>query len=406
MQSRRAVTTGQIRAAAVHEFATVGPRALSMQGIAKRAYISIGAVYERWPNSEACILDLVTNELPDRVTAITQPWIDVHGDTTGLVESDLADPARLADLRFIMECAFAARDDERLRTVVATEIRRLGATIASRLGLAEIDPETGWWMASTWLGHALLVTSGCPIPATFVPELAIVMSRLPEVQQSQHDTARPETPSDFLAPDPTPPLAQDTTGDALVQAAADVILTHGVNEADTRRIAQEAGVSTGAIYRRYAGRGEVLDDVLRAELTPERYAWVQDFIAAVAQPDGLTAGARYLAGLIARNWQDERSATLLLEITVAAHTDPQVLAGVMREITKVADSRTALLEQFVDIGLIRDDVSASTLAWLFQISPVGMRILASIGMVPTQEALTRLMEAYLHFLLADGTQPE
>ena len=400
---RREQTTSQIRSAAITEFSEVGPRAFSLQGVAKRAFVSIGAVYERWPNSDACIADLVTTELPPHVDDITDSWTSGQQPIVGLVQRDLTDALALDDLRFIVECVFAARDRPDLRPYVESEIRRLGDAVARRIDLDGITPTAAWWASSTWLGHALLATSGCDIPETFAPEVALLMAHISRANRPKEWTPPVFPQSDVPSPRPTPITASDKTGEALIQAAAEIVGAEGVNEADTRRIAQRAGMSTGAIYRRYAGRGDVLDDVLKAELTPERYAWVRDFAAALAQEDGIEAGARYLATLVARTWSDQRSAQLLLEITVAAHTDDKALAGVMREITKVANARTDLLSQFGEAGFIRSDLSASTLAWLLQVPPVGMRILASIGMTPTDDELTELMAVYLTFLLTDNS---
>lgn len=403
MIGRRDQTTAQIRASAIAEFSEVGPRAFSLQSVAKRGYASVGSVYERWANSDACISDLVATELPSRVDDVIVAWTTPDHSLDALVLRDLTGALSLADLRFIVECAFAARDRPDLRPFVSGEIERLGNAIAARIDLPGIEPTVAWWTASTWLGHALLVTSGCPVPPGFAPEVAQLIATISHRDDAAAIAPTVTPPVNVPLPHPTPMAGQDKTAEALIESAADVIVTQGVDQADTRSIAEGAGLTTGAIYRRYAGRGEVLDDVLRAELAPERYAWVRDFAAAFASDDGLIDGARYLAGLVARTWTDERSAQLLLEITVAAHTESVVRAGVMREITKVAESRTDLLAQFAETGLIRSDLSASTLSWLLQVPPVGMRILASIGMTPTEEELTGLMATYLAFLLSDNT---
>ena len=399
--SRRELTSEQIRGAARAEFSLAGPRAFSLQGVSKRAFVSIGAVYERWPNADACIQDLVKRELPLAVDHVIAPWVDSQTSIDQLVLHDFTNPVALADLRFIVECVFAARDAPGLAEAVLSETERLGHAIGGRIRLPAAADAIDWWVASAWLGHALLRTSGCPIPSTFASELAALIRDASDGSDRGSSTTFDLAPA-LPLPEPSRPNASDSTGIALVQAAADLILESGVDAADTRSIARQAGLSTGAIYRRFDGKGEVLDDVLKSELTPERYMWVKDFAKALSSENGPDAAAEHLASLVARTWREERSAHLLLEITVAAHTDERVLAGVIREITKVADAREQLLSQFVNAGFIRPGLSASTMAWLLQIPPVGMRILASIGYVPTDDQLVALMKAYLFLVLADN----
>jgi AcrR family transcriptional regulator len=284
---------------------------------------------------------------------------------------------------------------------VRSEVDRLGGTIAERIDV-DADHETvGWWIASTWLANAILRTSGCPIPEPFADDVARLLALLGSAR-GERSKAASVVPGTLPMPSTSPRAAHDDTAEALVQAAAQIMATDGVHEADTRRIASEAGMTTGALYRRFRGRSELLADVLKSQLTPERYAWAEEFIQTLDHPDDLDAGARYLAALTARTWTEDQGAQLLLEITVAAHTDEELRTGIMQEITKVADAREEMLRQFIELGLVRTGLSASTLAWLLQVPPIGMRILASIGMIPNEAGLTRLMRAYLAFLMTDN----
>jgi|DEB0MinimDraft_3_1074331.scaffolds.fasta_scaffold21821_2 AcrR family transcriptional regulator len=59
----------------------------------------------------------------------------------------------------------------------------------------------------------------------------------------------------------------------------------------TRRVSAQAGVTTGAIYRRYEGKGALLADVLLVALAPDRYEWTWELVAALASDDPYRAAA-------------------------------------------------------------------------------------------------------------------
>lgn len=394
---RRAHTTGLIRAAALAEFCAVGPRALNLQQVAQRSFVSVGAVYERWPNREACVTDLVTNDLPDAMRAAAEPFADPSLSLANAVRLSVTDEQQLAHMRFAAECVFAARDDAALRPIVIESIRMFSQAV-----LARTDPvfgvgDFGWWIGATWVGYGLLKTSGCPIPDALVDVIEMVVTRMGHLSPEQARSIEAMVGDVVFAPQRD--TDRDPSAEAIVHAAKAMIAERGVDDANLRAIAQAAGLTTGAFYRRFSGRSEVLVKALLASLPAERYAWTAPMLATL-ETEGFDGAAEYLASLCERVWTDEVSANTLLEFSVAAHTDANVLAAIFTEMQRVTASRTALFTALADAGVFRNDVPPEGTAWLFQIPPVGMRLLGAIGLTPAFEDLVELLEAYLLFLMA------
>lgn len=395
--SRRSYTTGLIRAGALAEFCEVGSRALNLQQVAQRSYVSVGAVYERWPNREACITDLVTAELPSAMTAAAVPFADATLRLSDAVRKSLTDEKSLAYMRFAAECVFAARDDAALRPIVIESIRRFSQAV-----LARTDPvfgvgDFGWWIGATYIGYGLLKTSGCPIPAALVDVIDMVVTQIGHLSPEQVRSI--ETMISDVVFAPHRDRDRDPSAKAIVQVAREMIEERGLDEANLRAIAQGAGLTTGAIYRRFSGRSDVLVKAFLASLPAERYAWTTPLLA-ILKNDDFDGTAEYLASLCERVWTDQVNANTLLEFSVAAHTDAKVLAAIFTEMQSVTASRTELFTALADADVFRSDVPPEGTAWLFQIPPVGMRLLGAIGMTPAFDHLVELLEAYLLFLMA------
>lgn len=397
---RREHTTALIRNAARAEFAEVGPRALSLQRVAGRAFVSVGAVYERWPNKQECIRDLVAGDLPLAVAAIEELWTDDHRSLELLVYRNLFDSAMVAHLRFIAECVFAARDDETLAPTVRAGVEQFTNAVMSRTRPTQGNEGLGWWVASSWLGYALLKPAGCSIPDSYVGVVASIVDHV------GHMVAEPEVlqalRSDSVEFLPDRVAIHDPTAQALIAATQAVVDARGGDAVDVRSVAQAAGVTTGALYRRFSGRSELLVTAFASNLPADRYAWTQPLLAAM-QAGGLRGGAQLLAGLCERIWVDQANANALLEYSIAAHADAALRSAISAEIERVADRRSELFASLIAAGIVRSELPADALGWTFQVPPVGMRLLASIGIVPEQESLVDLLDAYLNFLMAPAT---
>lgn len=397
--TRRHGTTTWIRGAAFSEFLDLGPRAFTLAGVAERAFHSKGAVYQRWPHKEACIADLVHNDLPARAGELCRRWSDPELSVPGLIEEDLTEPENLITLRFLAECVLAARDEQTLGPTVVRQLEEFAATFGHRAPDAHLVPALGWWGASTWVGYGILKTSGCPLPDSLVGEITAIVMQLGHAARLVADlgTGTKDLPT-VTNPGRHVP-AGDFTEQKIIEATQGLVAAEGVDGASLRSIAEQAGVTTGALYRRFRGRSEVLATAFRAGLDPDRYAWSDELVACVAAADGAGV-ARVLTDTCARIWQDRETANRLLEYTVAAHTDATVRAAVFSEMVRVSRSRFEIFQALIDADIVRPEISAEASAWLLQVPMVGMRLLASIGITPGDKDLYELLGAYLTYLVA------
>ncbi|MBV8295969.1 MAG: helix-turn-helix transcriptional regulator, partial [Acidimicrobiia bacterium] len=145
------------------------------------------------------------------------------------------------------------------------------------------------------------------------------------------------------------------TRERLLDAAARVFELKGYEGATVSLIAQEAGVTTGAIYAHYASKAELLAAALRAH--GER-------ATASLFPPGRRADApTVLAALGTRlATRDFHESALLVEALLAARRDPE-LAGVL---ASALGGREALMATLVgraqQRGELRADVPAAAAA--------------------------------------------
>ncbi|MCX7620292.1 MAG: TetR/AcrR family transcriptional regulator, partial [Acidimicrobiales bacterium] len=133
----------------------------------------------------------------------------------------------------------------------------------------------------------------------------------------------------------------DETARRLLAAAAEVFAERGYDGAGVAEIARRAGLTTGAIYSRFAGKAELLVEALR-QCTPDEF----DQLFAEHGFDGQAKAILRTVGshLVTRE-ADELQA-LLLEAFVAARRDPDV-AALLRE---QFDERRARLAALLDAG--------------------------------------------------------
>ena len=197
----------------------------------------------------------------------------------------------------------------------------------------------------------------------------------------------------------------DPLGQGIIESARQSILQRDIEATDVRSIARNQGVTTGAIYRRFAGKSEMLGRVLERELPFNKRTWVQPFIASLTE-GGADAAAKVLASVTETVWTDRATAHLLLEFTVAAHDDRTILAKLHQSISQSALEREELFKVLISEGLIRQDLAAEAAAWMLQVPPIGMRILGALNLVPESRGLTALIAGYLRFLVSDSAQDD
>lgn len=122
-------------------------------------------------------------------------------------------------------------------------------------------------------------------------------------------------------PDPVPPGSPASLGDRLLEAAAEVFAERGYDRAGVAEIARRAGVTTGAIYSRYAGKAELLVAALDAHTTDELDALFADHRFQGRAEDVLAIAGHHL---VQRSADTDRDSALLTEAFIAARRDPAV----------------------------------------------------------------------------------
>lgn len=381
-----------------------GARALSLHEVAARAFVSVGAVYQRWASKDECVSSMIHDVLPKTLSGLVDSWSSASSLST-VARLHLTDLRHLQDLRFLTECLLAARDDHSLAPLATRATQELLAAVRTRFDPHPHQNAIAWWVVSTWLGYALLVTSGCHVPSTMPDAVATMLESSTNLVPDSFNVSAADrsTPASSQANATRNEIALDPLGQGMLRSTRDGILQHGIEATDVRSIAREQGVTTGAIYRRFAGKSEMLERVLERELPFNKRAWVPQFTSALAE-GGADAAAAVLASATETVWTDRATSHLLLEFTVAAHGDESILRKLHESITKSADERQRLFEVLINEGLIRADLAPATAAWMLQIPPIGMRILGAVDVVPDTHGLAALIAGYLRYIVSNESE--
>lgn len=354
-----------------------------MDAVARRSFYSPGALYERWPDRGDLLADIgrevqselrgALDDLPDAPTAFA--W----------ALNDGRDVLALAG-----EILIAGHSMPPVRDIA---IETWGTL---REGLERVLPRgMAWYTASIAIGGALLDAIGLPGPTnrtgwvawlTDACEVEIEQRHLPRAASTAPRVDVPEVPA---------PLRSDPTAQALIQAAQTLLAERGAEGISTRRVSAAAGVTTGAIYRRYDGKAALLSDVLLAELAPDRYAWTSELVRALATDDPYWAAADAMTAQMLAAARDEVSQRVLLQIGVAARNDEALRDQVQERVLVAHRARAGMFARLQEVGLMRDDVDPAVFAWGFQTEPVGVRVTLPLGIPIDEEAAAISMRAIL-----------
>jgi AcrR family transcriptional regulator len=133
---------------------------------------------------------------------------------------------------------------------------------------------------------------------------------------------------------PPAPLG-DAVRERLLAAAAEVFAERGYERAGVAEIARRAGLTTGAIYSRYAGKAELLLDAIDARTHDE----IRRLLGGDRPPERGTAVLAALGTHLVEPVADSGHA-LVFEAFVAARRDPKV-AEILRRRIEDQDAPTA-----------------------------------------------------------------
>lgn len=380
----RVETTDQLRAAAVEELIAVGQADFAMEGVAKRAFFSIGAIYNRWPDRDALLADVATVCIGPELAA------GLDRQTSALESIDWLMGPGQRECLLVGELLLAARSSP----LLVDPAQQLWQVLRALLG--RVMPEgMSWYVATYAVGNALLGAIGVrgPNPATGRSRW---LADACEVQAPESREPRPtRPPGDVDVPVVPSPQRSDEVARALIGAAQVLLAEHGAEGVSTRDIAAGAGVTTGALYRRYAGKSGLLADVLLAQLQPDRYTWTWDLVRALASDTPLSNAAAVLAERTIVVASDEQAQTVLLQLGVAARNDEDLQSQVAERVATAHRARTDLAQHFASVDLLREDVDPAAFAWGFQAIPVGIRATQAAGIALDAAAVGASMEALL-----------
>ena len=133
----------------------------------------------------------------------------------------------------------------------------------------------------------------------------------------------------------------DQTRTRLIDAAAQVFAEKGYDRAGVQEISRRAGLTTGAIYGRFAGKAELLQAAIESRTTDEL-----DELFSSHAFDGRATDILKVVGahLVTPTPDDGDEGALLLEAFIAARRD----AEVRESIQKILEERAGLLAELIE----------------------------------------------------------
>jgi AcrR family transcriptional regulator len=185
-------------------------------------------------------------------------------------------------------------------------------------------------------------------------------------------------------------LPAESTRDRLIAAAIEVFAAQGYDGARVQDVARTAGLTTGAIYANYRGKGELLFDAIGTRANAEVDALLQQAKGA----DAREVLERLGGALLHRPQQPP----LLLDALAAARRDPE-LAALLRERIGTRESQLADLvdraktDDAVDETLATDALARFCITLALGAMVVRTLDLALVESDDWQAVIHRLLEA-------------
>ncbi len=292
-----------VRTAVIHCVAEVGWDAMTLSGVAKRAGLTVGAVYNR-AESKSELGNIVWSD------AIRQPLTD--GVNRILSAAEAGDAAALSSafdlwendeilIANTVEFLIASLFDDELDEVVGADMR----SILQRL---RVDPDGSPLPAhlvaantlnmSMAFGRLLARRSNPDMPALTDAQLAVsaafAAARSPEPRPAH------QPPVEFYRDAEISPEQQQ-----IDTATLQVIARVGYRRATIARIARAAGLTTGSLFSHYDSKAQLVSEAVAALLRTPAEMW--DAYSPVAEEHGPLIGrAMWVADVLrpenARNW--------------------------------------------------------------------------------------------------------
>lgn len=188
------------------------------------------------------------------------------------------------------------------------------------------------------------------------------------------------------------------TKERLLDAAGEVFLECGYERCTVADIARRADVTVGAIYSNFAGKADILLEVMRRRLRLQT-----DLVKAYVKstPD---INQAFLA--LARDRGEPGMAetrALLLEMFAASRRDPAVREVVSELLLGTVRFMTSRIKAAQQGGLVDEGIHAPSLAWLYLIPAAGEACAEAVGLeLPPQGEWIALLERITRAVGAPG----
>ncbi|HJM35558.1 MAG TPA: TetR/AcrR family transcriptional regulator [Acidimicrobiales bacterium] len=196
------------------------------------------------------------------------------------------------------------------------------------------------------------------------------------------DTAIETTTSD---------LTNSELSDRLLEAAADLFAEKGYEQAGVAEIARRAGVTTGAIYSRYTGKADLLQDAVKNHAPTE--------ITRLLRAEDNDQSPKDILADIGEHLLDDlhESTGIFIEALVAARRDPD-LAIVLHQLATQEDGEVAkILEAGQASGIIDQDLDNLALVRLAHAIGYGMNVTRLLGLeLPTKDSWTEVINRVIN----------
>lgn len=285
-----------LRDAAMAITVEAGWEAVTFTGVAKRAGLTVGAVYGRAENTAELAVDLWQH--------VAGPWFEDAVDriiAAGEAGNQKAMEDALARWEsapvmstVVFELLVASHFDPDMSEVIASDARRVLTT--------RIDPQAP---TASSQHRAAAVT----LTLSFAFGRAIALRGGSHQSALTHHQTRVQTDmfaaEQFVGTLPTPrplcwmrPLDDlDQTHRAVLRGTLDVVGRVGYKRATIARIARAAGVPRGSLLSRYKSKAQLVADAVRQGLIAPREVWAQ-YEPVVATHGPLTSRAMFLADFL------------------------------------------------------------------------------------------------------------
>jgi AcrR family transcriptional regulator len=192
--------------------------------------------------------------------------------------------------------------------------------------------------------------------------------------------------------------AVDLTRERLIDAAAQVFAEKGYDRAGVQEISRRAGLTTGAIYGRFAGKAELLQAAIDSRTTDELDELFTSHAFDGHATDILKVVGAHLVSPSPDREHDGAEGALLLEAFVAARRDDEVRDSILKVLGERADLLAALVETAKADGSVDPDLDTESVVAFCHAVGLGFLIYDAISHAlpqpqPWEQLITRLVAA-------------